>query len=315
VVFDLLKQRRRSARGFLAAVLAAFVALPGCQLVGGYESFQHHPCDVLQAQEKSDDEDLTTLVLSKREDGSCYWIGRTEVTVEQYQEFVDDAGDDWSWGEDCAWKSPDDGVGGVSDPVAEDDPCSMAAASAESDAFRASKPIRCVDWCDAQAFCQWAGMELCGGLSTGGVVRPTDVPDEWGQACAAANESYPYGAKSVSLACNIGLDSNDCFEVLNQSNCAPTDVDTFDQCESPPGNMDMLGNVAEWALQCGNSDPPDLPKEKCQTRGGSFEDDLTDHCKTVKNVQRDAREAALGVRCCDKLSSSEERELREATPP
>ena len=271
---------------------------------------------MLEEQEKSDEQDLTTLVLSKREDGSCYWITRTEVTVEQYQAFLKDAGDDWSWGGDCTWKSPDDtGVGGVSDPAAEEDPCSMAAASAESGAFRASKPIRCVDWCDAQAFCQWAGMELCGGLSTGGVVRPSDVPDEWGQACAAPKESYPYGPKPESEACNIGLDSNQCFEILSQSNCAPTDVDTFDECESPPGNMDMLGNVAEWALQCGNSVPPDLPKEKCQTRGGSFEDDLTDVCKTVKNVQRDAREATLGVRCCDQLNSNEERELREATPP
>jgi formylglycine-generating enzyme len=317
--------RARWGAAWLTLAVVYLAVVPSCQIVGGYQSFEPgdggtpDPCDALPSS-KLDAKALVTLVLSKQPDGSCYWIDQTEVTVQEYEQFLhppsgDPPSVDWSMVGDCGWKTA------PSDPAsnAPDDTCAALTSSLESDPFDDNKPIRCVDWCDAEAFCLWAGTPaapktLCGGSTNGGggVQVPSDVPDQWGGACSPDGLSYMAGSVPILEQCNVGLtdDAGLCFDLQGQRNCAPTAVGKFTQCVAPSGALDMLGNVAEWVLTCGYS-ADGGPDSLCQHRGGSFADSLDE--ATCYGINSDAlgptpvslRDRSLGFRCCAALTAAE----------
>jgi len=313
-----LRKRLRLGLVFAGALaLAAFAVSSACQFVGGYASFKPHPCNVLPAS-KFDENGLNTLVLSKQSDESCFWIDETEVTVERYSTFLAayaQAGGGYQqipWDKmRCTWKT------GPSDPVNEtSDPCTALVANAEDSPFLTTKPIRCVDWCDAKAFCVWAGKDLCSGQpNVFGGIEPQDLSDQWGGACATnAGDSYPYGSVAVSGVCNVGLSAaGQCRALDHQAMCAPTAVDdpSFRACTGGPGGaVDMIGNVAEWVQQCATSDagPDPAPDTPCQHRGGSFDDTLdspNSTCYGVASHLRRIRDRAIGLRCCAHLTTPE----------
>ena len=69
-------------------------------------------------------------------------------------------------------------------------------------------PAACVDWCDAYAFCAWAGKRLCGEI--GHDAGPLDpqlinaaVHSQWFNACSQEGKLvYPYGNAYDASACN-----------------------------------------------------------------------------------------------------------------
>ena len=284
--------------------LVTYVASSGCQIVGDYQSLHGHPCNALPSS-KPDQKKLATLVLSKQSDGTCYWIDKTEVTVQQYSAFLAVQSGSVSWEDpSCAWKTT------PSNPITEtSDPCTVST-NAESEPFRSTKPIQCVDWCDARAFCKWAGKDLCSGVVSDGIVTPQDLPDQWGGACSANGLAYVNGSAPVYGACNVGLDAGQCVAILHQYACVPTDVDSFPDCTGPCGTVDMIGNVAEWVLQCGYSvdGGPGGTSSLCQHRGGSFAGSLMNEtCYAVASDARDTRSREIGLRCCAPLSQDEQR--------
>lgn len=309
---ELLTTRPPTVAATFLLSLMTWVVTPACQVLGGYEKFEPaepptpHACDALPAS-KLDAKGLATLVLAKQTDDTCYWIDKTEVTVEQYKAFLQDHSEIWD-SQRCGWKST------PSDPANETShPCSVTALL-ESEPFWGTKPIRCVDWCDAKAFCNWAGMELCGGWPNT-LLESSDVPDQWGNACSPGGEGYPYPTKDsmpIPGVCNVGLTPADCFRKAGQQfKCAPTDVESpdFADCKAESGALDMIGNVAEWVLPCGRTDGPDA---LCQYRGGSFDSALEDsQCYTTAPFpRRDTRDPKIGLRCCARLTPHEE-SLRE----
>ncbi|MBL8743487.1 MAG: SUMF1/EgtB/PvdO family nonheme iron enzyme, partial [Myxococcales bacterium] len=159
-------------------------------------------------------------------------------------------------------------------------------------------PITCVDWCDAAAFCRWAGKRMCG-RKGGGTVPEEEADDptksEWYAACSAdgAND-FPYGSTWDENACNTMGNGGDVLSVK-----------VFPDCEGGfPDLFDMVGNVEEWEDGCDLS--ADSAKDNCFLRGGAFWcDNVTpgsdcSKCAVTlgRKPDRDWFSHDWGFRCC-----------------
>lgn len=215
--------------------------------------------------------------------GATYCIDSTEVTVRDYKRFLSSTTDpdkkvDWSPA--CVWKgsAPPTGVeaGGI---VAGGD----------------DEPVRNVDWCDAWAYCTWAGKRLCGDRTKdGGTLNFLAAEDyavgEWVNACTRGGErEHPYG------------------EVFGPDRCqyeggTIADVRSFPTCQGGyDGIFDMSGNVREWEAACQAADAG--VELACLMRGGAA-GDLQGNFRCKDTSQRfpiDFRGVNYGIRCCSDL--------------
>ncbi len=167
---------------------------------------------------------------------------------------------------------------------------------------KAKYPVRCVDWCDADAYCRWTGKRLCGAVG-GGDVPVASFADasvsQWFNACSAKGaQRYPYSDTFSDIACNT---------LLGMSNTASAGF--YSTCEgSVPGLFDMSGNVGEWEDSCTGTG---APFDKCSVRGGDFNSTNTQApsaaCDSAKDgasatasykERRDYAAQAIGFRCC-----------------
>ena len=124
----------------------------------------------------------------------AYYIDKNDVTVDEYTRCVNAGGcTATNTRQDC-----DYGVSG-----------------------RGDHPINCVDWNQANTYCQWAGKQL-----------PTEA--QWEKAARGTDgRIYPWGNKwNASKAC------------FNKSSAC--EVGSYPQGASPYGVMDMAGNVLDW---------------------------------------------------------------------
>ena len=159
-----------------SAVLCLPIALAACQLVGNFSEFDSdagvaaptHACDSLPVA-KSDPLGLGVMARVDIPHGTCFWIDRTEVTVEQYQRWqLEVQSDAISWEPNlCVWKHDrEDPIGNPADS------CAAQLLPFDEQPFAARKPMRCVDFCEAEAFCGWAGKHLCHDISGLGTQGP-----------------------------------------------------------------------------------------------------------------------------------------------
>jgi sulfatase modifying factor 1 len=151
----------------------------------------------------------------------------------------------------------------------------------------ADYPISCVDWCDAYAFCVWAGRHLCGRTDADAAST-----NEWTYACSNdGNLTYPYGNSYVPKVCNgadNGLDAS--VPVASLTGC----VETFDDA----GVYDLSGNVTEWTDDCQNLGG-DGQHDGCVTGGGDYWSASLDmQCARPGNDPRYYAEPDRGFRCC-----------------
>jgi hypothetical protein len=210
--------------------------------------------------------------------GQAFCVDRTEVTNADYALFLAaDAAALPAAPPTCAWKASH--VPGAS---------SWPPASG-TEAF----PVIAVDWCDAFAYCAWAGKRLCGRIG-GGALAPADFADaaasQWFAACSRSGvRAYPYGDVYDNTACN-GADFPDA-DVLRAAGSLPTCVGGY------PGLLDMSGNVFEWEDACtGDAGASDA----CRIRGGgyfSFRASLA--CAADVTFARSSNGFSdVGFRCC-----------------
>ena len=154
-------------------------------------------------------------------------------------------------------------------------------------------PINGVDWCDAYAYCQWAGKRLCGDTSGGasGFLAYTSTTNQWFYACSSQGALiYPYGNTYDGGACND----------VDYGVGSPIPV-ASDGCEGAyAGVHDMAGNVWEWEDSC---DGDAGSADHCRVRGGCWVDsaqtiacafDSFDHFTTT----RGGPTGFVGFRCC-----------------
>jgi formylglycine-generating enzyme required for sulfatase activity len=144
-----------------------------------------------------------------------------------------------------------------------------------------------VDWCDAWAYCHWAGKRLCGGIGAADLPGPAEADDptksQWNYACTGGDpkHKYPYGTT---------YDASTCGGPLHEANMGAACEGAF------PGVFDMSGNVAEWIDSCASTDKT----ANCLVRGGSYLSTKPDQfaCAGGPSSRRDQIPPATGFRCC-----------------
>ena len=156
-------------------------------------------------------------------------------------------------------------------------------------------PVTCVDWCDAYAYCQWAGKRLCGEVGGGSVpwdagIDTNQQRDEWYRACSrAGGREYPYDTRYAVGACN---DREAGVGEL-------VDAGAMTQCQGGyPGIYDMVGNAFEFENSCSGDSGAD---DTCLLRGGSWAKSPTEFSRCSGRGVGDLRRARfddLGIRCC-----------------
>jgi formylglycine-generating enzyme required for sulfatase activity len=157
-------------------------------------------------------------------------------------------------------------------------------------------PVAWVDWCDAYAYCQWAGRRLCGKIG-GGANNRDDYDDpalsQWMHACSgASNTLFPYGNTYNATRCNgAAAQIGTAVAVGEKSTCVG----------GYAGLFDMSGNVWEFEDSCeANSGSSDI----CRWRGGTYvrtNNDATGvflQCNTNNNNARSETDSSAGFRCC-----------------
>jgi len=154
----------------------------------------------------------------------AFWLGRTEVTVKQWKQFVDATGykTDAEKSDRTTWRAPRPDY-----RLADND------------------PVRCMSWNDAMAFCAWLNEREQAGerLPPGCQMRlPTEA--EWECACRAGTQTkFWWGDSEQDAAgrCNL-RGTADGFEFVSP-------VDHYGaRGRNPVGLADMLGNVWEYCL-------------------------------------------------------------------
>lgn len=219
-----------------------------------------------------------------------FCIDRTEVTNTHYAAFLASSPNTGAQSASCGWNTtfaPESSS--ACDPLPYDP------------SARPNNPVSCVDWCDARAFCEWAGKELCGRID-GGENPTADFDDAeqsaWYRSCTGGGtKSLPYGNDYEGSAC-VGLD----FGVVRAQNVA-----SVAQCQGGyDGLWDMSGNVSEWEDSC---DGAAGATGRCAHRGGSWltPGEAALYCNsslpsdTTPNpvlTRRDTRDEHIGFRCC-----------------
>lgn len=175
---------------------------------------------------------------------------------------------------------------------------------AELAQFHEEHPVRCVDVCDARAYCAWAGKRLCGEIG-GDILDVTQQMNEqadperseWHRACTQAGaKAYPYGNDYVPGYCvDAELAPNLIYEVGYRDTCVG----------GYPGLFDMSGNAGEWDNSCtayGGSQAG----ENCLARGGFYysggtimitpAEDLA--CGSFRDALQSVGNDSIGFRCC-----------------
>jgi sulfatase modifying factor 1 len=224
--------------------------------------------------------------------GGYFCIDRTEVTNAQYAEFVA-VGDTAEQPTYCAFNTSFAPQSAAECPTLRYDPVGLA-----------QHAVSCVDWCDAYAFCAWAGKHLCGDMA-GASVAPADFADashdEWYAACShGGTQVYPYAGE---------YRPEDCVDQYYPA-VYPIGAGTTPSCEGGyPDVFDLSGNVSEWEDSCSASSGG---ADMCVHRGGSYLDaddtspsvrcnsaDAHDPTTVTPALRaRQSRSISVGFRCC-----------------
>lgn len=262
--------------------------LGGCEWVGGFEEFERGGAEGAAGQggagggagvsgasgqaggcEAPSGKPGPAMVAIERPGKGCLSIDVTEVTRAQYGGFL------------AAKVSLDQQPAfcrGENKQFEVDEGCVVPAS------LGPEHPQTCVDWCDAAAFCQWAGKTLC----AGSFVQTGDASESaWYAACSSQGENvFPYGKSEQPGGCNDGTTVP----------AGLAEVGSFPGCKTPAGVLDLAGNAAEWVDECQSTKSA---QSECQVRGGShLEKPGSLRCDLTSTRARLSPEAHVGFRCC-----------------
>ena len=217
-------------------------------------------------------------------DGGSFCIDSTEVSNRQYRAFLQADYPRSQQPSYCAWN--DSYVLPLTVP-------------SPADNF----PAVAVDWCDARAYCAWAGKRLCGKIGGGHVSAgsppyfdPVDaLNEEWPYACTAGGTRvYPYGDVYDKTGCvtfHYGI-----TPIPADSTIGLRPIREAKKCEGGfPGLYDMGGNASEWVDE---SDKETGKNDIVLNFGAHFADSIYTKCIDRGSNTRDTPDGGVGIRCC-----------------
>lgn len=161
-------------------------------------------------------------------------------------------------------------------------------------------PVVYVNWCQAQAYCAWAGKRLCGKVGSGAgkwvSQSSTSLDSQWFYACTGGdvNRAFPYGASYVAASCN----GREYWPTVEADSVVTGSIAS---CQAPaiPGLFDMSGNVYEWTDECKTDDNVANRDQICRRRGGSFYSmESLLRCASLVSRVREHVDDFTGFRCC-----------------
>lgn len=305
-------RRSLAVRGVVLAVIASVVA---CGLVAGIDDLEIGECKggvCLPDGSEPDtsfEPDATILppvdsgvacvgkplppALRVGSEGNTFCIDTTEVSNAHYKEFLAAKVDLKTQPAECVWNSS-------FEPMKFGNPD----AGPPPDAV----PVVGVDWCDAFAYCKWAGKYLCGKVENGKKVGPVTLEGtsdykshQWMLACSAeARLRYPYGGLYDQSKCNLfDFDAGRALPVGTVPGCIG----------GYQGLRDLVGNVWEWydgpCRPDAGLEPPDAgdggpASHDCWLKGGSYANagPVYDCRYDLTGIRRDLKNPTVGFRCC-----------------
>lgn len=241
--------------------------------------------------------------------GDWYCIDATEVTQGQYHDFLKAKGanpEDWTKGDtsgqpsECSWNED------YYPPLVlqEGEPCNDNVLALDRLNKHPDYPVACVDWCDARAFCEWAGKRLCGRVGGGNNEwSSSDVAtkSEWYNACSQGGKTaYPYGDTFEPGTCgDTEAYEQNLSQGMTEDQARKTTPDTCHGTMAPFDEVfQMSGSVAEWEESC------DLEREPpaCLVRGGwkyQPPQDEVLRCDGSFTQSLDRCHPFFGFRCCE----------------
>jgi formylglycine-generating enzyme required for sulfatase activity len=237
-------------------------------------------------------------VLITTPDGAAYCIDEREAVYAEYKQFLEAKGNDLS-GQPPECSHNESFVPRLDDEQQAPYEFADCAPSQWLIDTEPDRAVNCVDFCDAWAFCDWAGKRLCGIRGADStkvsaidgelshVARSTE--SEWFFVCSQGGTSkYPHGDTYESGTCldraKLEMQGDEALAVRDTSN---------NECrgQSPPFSdvFDMSGSVRQWVNVC---------KQGCYSMGGTA---LTGEAVACGHEDLGSSLNAnfqIGIRCC-----------------
>lgn len=236
------------------------------------------------------------LVLIPTPDGSAYCIDEREAVYAEYKQFLGAKGTDPSGQPpECSHNESFVPRLNEEEPPYEYADCAPEQWLIDTEPDRA---VNCVDFCDAWAFCDWAGKRLCGlrGADPSKiskidgdldlVARSTD--SEWFLVCSQNDSTkYPYGDAYQPGVC---IDQT---KVQAEGDQALTVRDTAgNECRgqsAPYSNVyNMSGSIRQWVNVCAGG---------CFSMGGTAAGESV-ACDASNLGTSLSANFQIGIRCC-----------------